>query len=56
MDNAPEEKIEIETKPRGRALGNAESSGNKHAEARMANKLKKKRAHKRTLRRSNTKG
>jgi hypothetical protein len=56
MDNAIEEKIETETKPRGRALGSAESSGNKHAEARMANKLKKRRAHKHTLRRSHTNG
>jgi len=56
VDNVPEEKIGIETKPRGRALGNAASSGNKLAEARMASKLRKKRAHKRTLRRSNTNG
>ena len=56
MDNAPEEKIGIETKPGGRVLGKAESSGNKHAEARIANKLRKRRAHKRMLRRSHTNG
>jgi hypothetical protein len=50
-----DEKIGTDTKPR-ETSGRAESSGNKHSEKRMANKQRKKRAHKRTLRRSNTNG
>lgn len=56
MDNAPDEKIGIETKPRVTAPGRSESSGNKHSENRMASKQRKKRAHKRRLRRSNANG
>jgi hypothetical protein len=50
-----EGKIGTDPKPRETA-GRSEPSGNKHSEKRMANKLRKKRAHKRTLRRSNTNG
>jgi hypothetical protein len=51
----PEEKIGTDTKPRENS-GRSESAGKKHSEKRMANKQRKKRAHKRTLRRSNTNG
>jgi hypothetical protein len=50
-----EGKLGTDPKPRETA-GRSESSGNKHSEKRMANKQRKKRAHKRTLRRSNTNG
>lgn len=56
MDNAPQEKIATEIKPKGPALGASQSSGNKQSANRMANKQKKKIAHKRNLRRSNTNG
>jgi hypothetical protein len=56
MDNALEEKIGIETKPKGRALGNSATSDNKYSDKRMASKQRKKRAHRRTLRRSNANG
>ena len=55
MNDAPAEKIGIETKSKGPALEYSPSA-NKHAENRMANKQKKKAAHKRNLRRSNTNG
>jgi hypothetical protein len=55
MNEAPAEKIEIETKPKGPALEYS-ASANKHSENRTANKQKKKAAHKRNLRRSNTNG
>jgi hypothetical protein len=54
MTDAPAEKIGIEAKPKGPALEYA--AGNKHSVNRMANKQKKKAAHKRHLRRSNTNG
>ena len=54
MDVVSPEKTEISTKKP--ALGSSQSSGNKHAEHRRANKLRKKRAHRRTLRRSNANG
>jgi hypothetical protein len=50
-----EEKIATDTKPR-ETSGRSDFSGNKHAEKRLANKQRKKRAHKRALRRSNTNG
>lgn len=56
MDNVDQEKAVPETKPAGAAPGRSEPSSNKFAVARMANKQRKKRAHRRTLRRSNTKG
>jgi hypothetical protein len=45
MDVAVQEKTETETSREGPALGPSQSSGNKHAEHRRANKLRKKRAH-----------
>ena len=56
MDNADQDKSVSEAKPTGVAPGRSEPSGNKFALARMASKQRKKRAHRRTLRRSNTKG
>ena len=56
MDNVEQEKAVVETTPKGPAPGRSEPPGNKYAEARRANKQRKKRAHRRTLRRSNTKG
>jgi hypothetical protein len=56
MDNVDQEKTAPETKPAGTASGHSELSSNKFALARRANKLRKKKAHRRTLRRSNTKG
>jgi len=41
---------------KGPALAHARSAGQKDAENRMANKQRKKKAHKRNLRRSNTNG
>jgi hypothetical protein len=55
MDNAPEEKIAVEVKPIVPPLAHA-GPRNKHSDKRMANKQRKKRAHKRSLRRSNTNG
>jgi hypothetical protein len=55
MNEAPAEKIGIETKPKGPALEYS-AAANKHSENRMANKQKKKTAHKRNLRRSHTNG
>lgn len=55
MDNAQQEKIEAEIKTRGPALEHSERSG-KHSENRMANKQRKKRAHRRKLKRSHTNG
>jgi hypothetical protein len=56
MDNVDQDKTVPETKPAGTTPGRPEPSSNKFAIARMANKQRKKRAHRRTLRRSNTKG
>jgi hypothetical protein len=56
MDNVPEENLGTETKRRGQASARSEPSTDKHSQHRMANKQRKKRAHKRKLRRSHTKG
>ncbi len=56
MDNAEQDRTVPETKPTVATPGRPEASTNKFAIARMANKQRKKRAHRRTLRRSNTKG
>jgi hypothetical protein len=55
MDTVAEEKIATETQPKGPALGYAKSP-DKFSKKRMANKQRKKRAHKRTIARSNTNG
>jgi hypothetical protein len=54
MDNPVEQKLATETKPE--ASTHPAAPLNKFAAARMANKERKKRAHRRKLRRSNTKG
>lgn len=54
MDNATEEKLTTETKPE--AAAHSAAPMNKLAANRLANKERKKRAHRRKLRRSNTKG
>jgi hypothetical protein len=55
-ENVNQENAAPETKPAGATQGRPEPSTNKFAIARMASKQRKKRAHRRTLRRSNTKG
>jgi hypothetical protein len=54
MSEAQEEKIE-ETKAKGPS-SELSQSRNKHSVNRMANKQRKKRAHRRNLRKSNTNG
>ena len=54
MDNLPEKTIVTETKLRPSSEGSR--SSDKHSENRLANKQRKKRAHRRKLRRSHTKG
>jgi hypothetical protein len=57
MDNTAEERLTTETKPAESAVSvSPEIPVNKFAANRMANKQRKKRAHRRKLRRSNTKG
>jgi hypothetical protein len=56
MDNVSEENLATETKPRGPALGRSEPLTDKHSQQRLANKQRKKRAHRRKLKRSHTKG
>ena len=56
MDNVAEEKVATETKPSDLASESPAAPVNKLAANRMANKQRKKRAHRRKLRRSNTKG
>jgi hypothetical protein len=56
MENVVEEKTGTAIKPRSSASGRSETAGEKLAEARMANKLRKKKAHRRRLKRSNSKG
>jgi len=56
MDNVDQTKNEDETKATASARAGAEPPTNKFAIARLANKQRKKRAHRRSLRRSNTKG
>ena len=55
MDSVDQEKTVLETKSTG-AAPDRSGPTNKYAAARMANKQRKKKAHRRTLRRSNTKG
>ena len=54
MDSPTEEKVAAETKPE--AATRSAAPMNKLAANRLANKERKKRAHRRKLRRSNTKG
>lgn len=56
MDNVDQEKTVPQTKAAGSAPARPELSTNKFAIARRASQQRKKRAHRRTLRRSNTKG
>jgi hypothetical protein len=56
MDNAADENLATETKPIDAVSVFPAASVNKLAANRMANKQRKKRAHRRKLRRSNTKG
>jgi len=56
MDNVDQDKTAPGTKPAGAAPGRPDLPTNKFALARLASKQRKKRAHRRTLRRSNTKG
>ena len=56
MDTVAEEKTETDKQPAGPALGYSKSSSNKLSEKRIANKQRKKRAHKRQIARSNTNG
>jgi hypothetical protein len=55
MTETQQEKTEIETPTKGPAA-RFSRSGEKHSAGRMANKLRKKRAHKRNLRRSHANG
>jgi hypothetical protein len=55
MTETKQEKNEIETPTKGPAARFSQSS-DKHSVSRMANKLRKKRAHKRNLRRSHANG
>jgi hypothetical protein len=55
MNDVAQDKTAPETKSAGTSV-RPEASDNKFALARRANKLRKKKAHLRTLRRSNTKG
>lgn len=54
MDTVTGEKAAIATTPR--SAGSVESSGDKYSQKRLANKQRKKRAHRRKLKRSNTNG
>jgi hypothetical protein len=56
METVAEETPAIQTTPKGPALEHSKSPPDKFSEKRMANKQRKKRAHKRKLKRSNTKG
>jgi hypothetical protein len=56
MDNLPEDELTPSAKPVEPASESKVASLNKFEAKRRANKLRKKRAHRRTLRRSNTKG
>ena len=56
MENTREAKIGIETNPTGPALVRSRASGNKQIEKMIANKQRKKRAHRRRLRASNANG
>ncbi len=56
MDSVTEEKLGMEIHPSGRALGDSKPSTDKFSKKRMANKQRRKRAHKRKLSRSNTNG
>jgi len=56
MDNIEQEKAAPEARSAKGASAHSKDSGNKFAIARTAAKQRKKRAHRRTLRRSNTKG
>lgn len=56
MDNVTEEKPATEIKPKDPVSGFQAASVNKFDAKRMANKQRKKRAHRRKLRRSHTKG
>jgi hypothetical protein len=56
VNNALEEKKEADPKPGALKVQNSATAGNKFSEERMASKQRKKRAHKRTLRRSNANG
>jgi len=56
MDTVLEETVGIETQLKGPALGHSKSANDKFSEKRIDNKQRKKRAHKRKLRRSNTNG
>jgi hypothetical protein len=56
MNTVAEEKLGIAAAPRSAASGPLESSGDKYSQKRLANKQRKKRAHRRKLRRSNTNG
>ncbi|MGA3195753.1 MAG: hypothetical protein ABSD39_12185 [Terriglobales bacterium] len=56
MDNVDQEKAAPESKPASAAAARPELSTNKFAVARRASQQRKKKAHRRTLRRSNTKG
>ncbi len=47
---------EVQEKNAARSETKSPGSGNKHSENRVSNKLRKKKAHKRNLRRSNTNG
>jgi hypothetical protein len=55
MTETQQEKNEVETPTKGPA-SRMSQSGDKHSTSRMANKLRKKRAHKRNLRRSHANG
>jgi hypothetical protein len=55
MTETQQEKSEIQTLMKGQA-SRLPPSGHKHSANRMANKLRKKRAHKRNLRRSHANG
>ncbi len=56
MDNVDQEKTVSPTKPSGRVPERPEPSTNKFAVARRASQQRKKKAHRRALRHSNTKG
>jgi len=56
MDDVKQEITAIGINTKGPALAHARSAGQKDADNRMANKQRKKRAHRRNLRRSNTNG
>lgn len=55
MTETQQEKNEIETPTKGPAA-RLSQAGDKHSANRMANKLRKKRAHKRNIRRSHANG